>query len=556
MRRTKHINAIIDTDVITPVNHDVDERPRPSLAIVVSSKLGGAREIEHSSFIIRFGKFGMGQKTPHLLAWSLCLLSLLCVAARAADDADMVDLVGFPPGEPIAPCAVTKRRVGTNSNGELLVETLDTDKNLTSESLLAANQWSYPYKPKAWFWANPFLVYLRARDEDANVKQLCFRNVWGKVSKCAGYALRCKNPVRVGSILRWDKPTEEHLLTLVVELDIWNSRPLHAHLFQGTKALLSMATSCERCTDLLPAVAITDPAAEHARTRYLLMQAVDESGHHRKTIWMDNRNNELISSENFGIVEPPEIYKIRLTGLPNKPVSELWNAERPQLHKLFSHGLRPLGTRYALRGPIWGRYCNLTSERNLIEACRHDRCVDKNSINNLLSYNLSWENAVYPIMDPTKTTEPPKESPKNVEIHWTTEDDSRRTTVDDRRTTMDDRRTTEDDRRSVHWTTFGSETDRSFDHPDSLGVPKSTAEITPEPQTPGYSLTILILIMTSALFLTACVVAFFSLRLHRRSCFWRKRRPYLSHLRSAKLNDPQEQPHRSYAAVSTVTTRM
>lgn len=531
MRRTKHINAIIDTNVITPVNHDV-ERAQQSLVIVVSSKLGGAREIEHSPFIIRFGKFGMGQKTPHLLSWGFCFLSVLCVAARASPS-QWFDLVGIPPGEVIAPCAVAKRRVGTDSDGSLLVETLDSEKNLTSESLLAANQWSYPYKPTTWFWASPFLVYLRTREEDANVKQLCFRNVWGKVSKCAGYALRCKNPVRVGSILRrGDNPTEEHLLTLVVELDIWSARrPLHAHLFQGTKALLSMATTCEKCDDLLPAVAITD-TAERTRTRYLLMQAVDESGHHRKTIWMDNQNNELISSENFGIVEPPEIYKIRLNGFQNKPVAELWSAERPQLHKLFSHGLRPLGTRYVLRGPIWGRYCNLSSERNLIEACRHDRCVDKDNINNLLSYNLSWENAVYP-MDPTETTEIPKESPKNIEIHWTT------------RTTLDDR--------SLHWTTF---TDDESDNPEAPDSPKSTAEITPEPQAPSYSLTILILLMTSALFLTACVVAFFSLRLHRRSCFWRKRRPYLSHLRSAKLNDPKEQQHHSYAAVSTVTTRM
>ena len=509
---------------------------RPSLAIVVSSKLGGTREIEHSPFIIRFGKFGMRQKTPYLLSWSLSLLSVLYVTAQA----DLVDLVGFPPDEVIASYVVTKRRVGADSNGDLLVETFDTDKNLTSESLLAANQWSYPYKPKAWFWANPFLVYLRMRDKNANVKQLCFRNAWGKVSKCAGYALRCKNPVRVGSILRGDITSEEHLLTLVVELDVWSRRPLHAHLFQGTKALLSMATTCEKCADLLPAVAITDNA-ERTPMRYLLMQAVDESGHHRKTIWMDNWNNELISSENFGIVEPPEIYKIKLDGLPNKPVEELWGAERPQLHKLFSHGLRPLGTQYVLRGPTWERYCNLTSERNIIEACRHDRCVDKNSVNNLLNYNLSWENAVYQTIDPTETTENPKESPKNVEIRWTTLDD----------------------RRSVYWTTFGSETGRSFVHLDALEdnttrimSPKSNAEITPELQTPSYSLTILILIMTSALFLTACVVAFFSLRLHRRSCFWRKRRPYLSHLCSAKLNDPQEQQHRSYAAVSTVTTRM
>ena len=497
------------------------------LVIVVSSKLGGAREaasrareIEHFPFIIRFGKFGMEQKTPPLLSRGLCLLSVMCVFARASQS---IDLVGIPTGEVIAPCAVTKRRVETNSDGALLVSTLDTDKNLTSESLLAANQWSYPYKPTAWFWASPFLVYLRTREEDANVKQLCFRNVWGKVSKCAGYALRCKNPVRVGSILHGDNPTEEHLLTLVVELDIWSSRPLHAHLFQGSKALLSMATTCESCADLLPAVVIND-TAEH--TRYLLMQAVDESGNHRKTIWMDNEHNELISSENFGVVEPPEIYKIRLDGVPSKPVAELWNAERPQLHKLFAHGLRPLGTRYVLRGPIWGRYCNLSSERKLLEACRHDRCVDKN-VTNLLSHKLSWENAVYPTVDPTET-EAPKEPPKNVEIHWTTLDDGSWTTLDD-----------------------GSllETDEESDALDAT----ATSEITPEPQAPSYSLTILILIMTSALFLTACVVAFFSLRLHRRSCFWRKRRPYLSHLRSAKLNDPQE---RSYAAVSTVTTRM
>lgn len=527
------------------------------LVIAVSSQLGGAREIEHSSFIIRFGKFGMGQKTPHLLSWSLCFLSVLC-AARALE---WFDLVGIPPGEMVEPLAVTRMRVGTDSDGSLLVEALESDQNLTSESLLAANQWSYPYKPTAWFWANPFLVYLRTREEDANVKQLCFRNVWDKVSKCAGYALRCKNPVRVGSILRGDNTTEEetHLLTLIVELDLWSSRPLHVHLFQGTQALLSVATSCKKCADLLPVAVITDTAR---RARYLLMQAVDESGHHRKTIWMDNWNNELISSGNFGIAEPPEVYEIRLNELPNKPVTQMWGAERLQLHKLFSHGLRPLGTRYVLRGPSWGRYCNLSSERNLLEACRYDRCVDKENVNNKLSYNLSWENAVYPIKTETtettetetETTETPKGSPRNIEIYWTTLDDmddvgrSLRTTVDDiddrtrsLRTTVDDT----DDGGNLHWT-----------DPDTSDSPKSTAEITPEPQAPSYSLTILILLMTSALLLTSCVVAFFSLRLHRRSCFWRKRRPYLSHLRSAKPNEPREQQRHSYAAVSTVTTRM
>lgn len=492
---------------------------------MVSSKLGGAREIEQSPFIIRFRKFAMGQKTPHLLSWNLCFLSVLCVAARASQ---WLDLVGIPPDEVVAPCAVPKRRVGTASDGSLLVEALDGDQNLTSESLLAANHWSYPYKPTTWFWTSPFLVYLRKVEEDANVKQLCFRDVWDKVSKCAGYALRCKNPVRIGSILRDDEPTEKHLLTLLVELDVWSARSLHAHLFQGTKALMSIAANCEKCVDLLPVAVITD-AAE--RMRYLLVQAVDESGHHRRTIWMDNQNNEIVIGENFGFDEPPQIYEIRVNGLPNKPSAGLWGAERPQLHKLFAHGLRPLGTRYVLRGPIWGRYCNMSSERNLLEACRHDRCVDKDSVNNLLSYNLSWENAVYETTDPKETTETLKDSPKNIEINWTTVYDS------------DDM----DDEGNIHWTVL---TD-----PDAPDSPRSTAEITPQPQAPSYSLTILILLMTSALFLTACVVAFFSLRLHRRSCFWRKRRPYLSHLRSAKLNDPQEQ-HHSYAAVSTVTTRM
>lgn len=471
-------------------------------AIAVSSKLGGTLEIEHTPFILRFGNFGfMGQETPPLLSWSLCLLSVLCVCARASES---IDLVGVPRGELIAPCAVTKRRVGISPSGALLVATLDTDRNLTAESLVAAHQWSYPYKPTTWFWSNPFLVYLRTREEDANVKELCFRNAWEELNKCASYALRCKSPVRLGSVVR-RTAKQEHLLTLLVELDRWSSRPLHAHLFQDTRALLSIATSCEGCVDLLPAVRIND-AVE--RTDYLLMQAVDESGNHRKTIWMDSEHNEVISS---AVAEPPEIYEVKLEGVQSKPVTDMWNAERPQLHKLFAHGLRSLGSKYVLRGPIWARYCNLSSEHNLLESCKNDQCVDRSSVITLLKHNLSWENAI--------------------------------DTTEDSMTTIENESLRE------------NETDeRDESVVVTVRVPKSTPEVTPEPQSPGYSLTLLILLMTSALLLTACVVAFFSLRLHRRSCFWRKRRPYLSHLRSAKLNDPQER--HSYAAVSTVTTRM
>lgn len=321
-------------------------------------------------------------------------LILLCLLTTRIADTSAELVVGVSPDTLNAPPVV--RRIKIDETGVLHSWTVQNAQVTTESRLHARRTHKSDNLPTVWYWTAPYLVYLNTLESESYVKELCYETRSslmgnGYKMRCAQYALHCRGPTRLGAIVRDYEEEENQPLTLLVELDKTSPRPLHAHVFLGTNSTLSIATDCLQCSDLLPAMRLFDPVE---RNHYLLMQAVDRGGAHRKTIWVDSYHNEVMVSEGLGLLEP-EVFKIK-SGRPREH-SKIWTvSERPQLNTVFARGLRLIGDSIALRGPAWTRYCNITASRSLIDSCssRHDERVSQ-EVSELLDGQLSWETAVH-----------------------------------------------------------------------------------------------------------------------------------------------------------------
>ena len=329
-------------------------------------------------------------------------LILLCLLTTRIADTSAELVVGVSPDTLNTPLVV--RRIKIDETGVLHSWTVQNAQVTTESRLHARRTHNNDNLPTVWYWTAPYLVYLNNLESESYVKELCYETRSslmgnGYKMRCAQYALHCRGPTRLGAIVRDYEEEENQPLTLLVELDKTSPRPLHAHVFLGTNSTLSIATDCLQCSDLLPAMHLFDPVE---RNHYLLMQAIDRGGAHRKTIWVDSYHNEVMVSEGLGLLEP-EVFKIK-SGRPREH-SKIWTvSERPQLNTVFAKGLRLIGDSIALRGPAWTRYCNITASRSLIDSCssRHDERVSQ-EVSELLDGQLSWETAVHlngsPILD-------------------------------------------------------------------------------------------------------------------------------------------------------------
>lgn len=321
-------------------------------------------------------------------------LILLCLLTTRIAETSAELVVGVSPDTLNAPPVV--RRIKIDETGVLHSWTVQNAQVTTESRLHARRTHKSDNLPTVWYWTAPYLVYLNTLESESYVKELCYETRSslmgnGYKMRCAQYALHCRGPTRLGAIVRDYEEEENQPLTLLVELDKTSPRPLHAHVFLGTNSTLSIATDCLQCSDLLPAMRLFDPVE---RNHYLLMQAVDRGGAHRKTIWVDSYHNEVMVSEGLGLLEP-EVFKIK-SGRPREH-SKIWTvSERPQLNTVFARGLRLIGDSIALRGPAWTRYCNITASRSLIDSCssRHDERVSQ-EVSELLDGQLSWETAVH-----------------------------------------------------------------------------------------------------------------------------------------------------------------